>query len=94
MNKPDPVRRIARETGLTRSDAEAAVNPILSGIAGSLAQRKAVGLSGFGTFGARRRPARTGRNPGTDETLEISASAAATFKVGKHLRDAVNAGKP
>ena len=92
MNKSDLVRRIVGETGLTRPDAEAAVNSMLSGIAASLARGEAVSLSGFGTFGTRRRPARTGRNPRTGETLEISASTVATFKAGKPLRDAVNAG--
>ena len=65
---------------------------MLSGIAASLARGEAVSLSGFGTFGTRRRPARTGRNPRMGETLEISASTVATFKAGKPLRDAVNAG--
>ena len=90
MNKSDLVRRIVGETGLTRPDAEAAVNSMLPGIAASLARGEAVSLSGFGTFGTRRRPACTGRNPRTGETLEIVASTAATFKAGKPLRDAVN----
>lgn len=94
MNKSDLVRHIAGETGLTRSAAEAAVNSMLSGISDSLAPREAVSLPGFGTFGARRRPARTGRNPRTAETLDISASTVAIFKAGKPLRDAVNAGGP
>ena len=92
MKKSDLVRHVAGETGLTRSAAEAAVNAMLSGIAGSLARGEAVSLLGFGTFATRRRPARTGRNPGTGESLEISASTVATFKAGKPLKDAVNAG--
>ena len=50
------------------------------------------GVAGFGTFGTRSRPARTGRNPRTGESLNIAASTAPTFKAGKPLRDAVNAG--
>ena len=92
MNKSDLVGHVAGETGLTGPAAEAAVNPMLSGIAGSLARGEAVSLPGFGTFGTRSRPARTGRNPGTGESLEISASTVATFKADKRLRDAVNAG--
>lgn len=92
MNKSDLARHVAEETGMTRSGAEAAVTSMLSGIAGSLARREAVNLSGFGTFGTKRRPARTGRNPRTGETLDISASTVATFKAGKPLRDAVNTG--
>lgn len=92
MNKSDLVRRIVGEAGLVGLDVEAAVNSMLSGIAASLARREAVSLSGFGTFGTRRRPIRTGRNPRAGEALEISASTVAAFKVGKPLRDAVNAG--
>lgn len=92
MNKSDLVRHVAEGTGMTRSAAEAAVNSMLAGISGSLARGEAVSLLGFGTFGTRSRPARTGRNPRTGERLEIAASSVATFKPGKPLRNAVNAG--
>ena len=88
------MRRAAGETGPTGPDAGATVNSMLSGTAGSLARGEAFSLSGFGTSGARRHPARTGHNPGTGETLDISASTVAAFNVGKSLRDAVNAGGP
>ena len=52
-----------------------------------------VRIAGFGTFGARSRPARTGRNPRTGESLSIPASTAPVFKPGKGLTDAVNDGK-
>ena len=67
---------------------------MLSGIGGSLARREAVTLPGFGAFVARDRPARTGRNPRTGETVQIAASTVPAFKPGKPLRDTVNgAGK-
>ena len=74
---------------MTMSAAEAAVNSML---AGSLARGEAVNLPGFRTFGTRNRPARTGRNPRTGESLEIAASTTPTFKPGKPLKDAANAG--
>ena len=92
MNQSELVRHVAEETGMTGSAAGAAVKSVLSGIAGSLARGEAVSLPGFGTFGTRSRPARTGRNPGTGESMKIAASTAPTFKAGKPLRDAVNAG--
>ena len=92
MNQSELVRHVAEETGMTGSAAGAAVKSVLSGIAGSLARGEAVSLPGFGTFGTRSRPARTGRNPRTGESLEVSASTVATFKAGKPLRDAMNAG--
>ena len=90
MNKSDIVRHVAGETGLTGSAAEAAVNSMLSGIAASLARGEAVTLLGFGTLAARRRPARTARNPRTGESIPVAASTTAAFKPGKALRDALN----
>ena len=92
MNKSDLVGHVAGETGLRRPAAEAAVNAVLSCISGSLARGEAVSLIGFGTFSARRRPARTARNPRTGETMAVPASTVAAFKPGKSLKDAVNAG--
>ena len=92
MNLSELVRHVAEETGMTRSTAGAPVKSVLSGIAGSPAGGEADSLPGFGTFAAGSRPARTGRNPGTGESLEISLSTVATFKAGKPLQDAVNAG--
>lgn len=92
MNKSDSVRHVAGETGMSRSAAAAAVDSLLSCIAGSLARDEPVSLLGFGTFSARRRPARTARNPRTGETVPVVASTAAVFKPGRSLRDAVNGG--
>ena len=92
MNKSDLVRYVAGETGMSRSAAEAAVNAVLSGIAGSLARGEPVSLLGFGTFAARHRPARIARNPRTGETVSVAASTTAAFKPGKPLKDALNAG--
>ncbi len=92
MNKSDLVRHVAEEAGMTGSAAEAAIDAMLSDIAASLVRGEGVSLLGFGTFGTRNRPARTGRNPGTGESLEIAASTVPAFKAGKPLRDAVNAG--
>jgi len=49
-----------------------------------------VNLSGFGSFLAKSRAARTGRNPRTGEPVSIPASRAPAFKAGKALKDALN----
>ena len=46
-------------------------------------------LVGFGTFEAKKRNARIGRNPATKETIEIPESTAPVFKAGKAFKDAV-----
>ena len=92
MNKSDLVLHVARETGMSRSAAEVAVNAMLSGIVGSLVQEKSVLISGFGTFVARRRPAHTARNPRTGELVPVAAYTTAVFKPGKPLRNVLNVG--
>ena len=92
MNRSDLCRHVARETGMSRSAAEAAVNAVLSGIADSLARDEPVSLAGFGTFAAGHRSARAACNPRAGETISVVASTTAAFKPGKSLRDALNAG--
>ena len=92
MKKSDIVGRVAKRMGLTRSAAEGAVDTVLESIAEALAKEEAVRIAGFGTFATKSRNARTGRNPGTGESVSIAASKAPSFKPGKALRDAVNVG--
>ena len=56
----------------------------------SLKKGDSVALVGFGTFSVKERAARTGRNPQTGQTIEISAAKVPTFKAGKALKDSVN----
>ena len=92
MNKSDISDRMAQRMGLGKSAARDAVDSVFEAIGEALANGEEVRIAGFGTFGARSRPARTGRNPGTGEVLSIPASTAPVFKAGKALRDAVKDG--
>lgn len=91
MNKVDLIAYVANETKLTKKDAEMAVNAMIGGIQNALKEGDKVQLIGFGTFEARTRKARQGRNPRKpDETIEIPESKAPVFKAGKSLKEAVN----
>lgn len=90
MNKNDLVDAVAERTGLARSDAARAIEAVLGAVTDALKAGDAVALSGFGSFVAKTRAARTGRNPRTGETLSIPASRAPAFKAGKALKDALN----
>ncbi len=92
MNKTEMTDRLAARTGLSKSAARNAVDSVFATIGEALADGEDVRLPGFGTFGTRRRPARTGRNPRTGEAVSISASTSPTFKAGKTLKDTVNGG--
>ena len=87
MNKTDLADRLAARTGLSKGAARDAVDGVFAIVGEALADGVEVRLPGFGTFGTRRRPARTGRNPRTGEAVAISASTSPTFKAGKTLKD-------
>lgn len=90
MNKVELVDAIAKETGLTKKDSEAAVKSFISTVSKSLVKGEPVQLIGFGTFNVGERAARTGRNPKTGAALKIAASKMPKFKAGKALKDLVN----
>ncbi len=90
MNKNDLVAAVAGSTGLSKSDAAAAVDGIVSAVTSSLRNGNDVRLVGFGTFSVSHRKATTGRNPRTGEKIQIAATNVAKFKSGKALKAAVN----
>ena len=90
MNKNDLVDAVAEQTGLAKSDAARAVEALLGAVTDALRKGETVTLSGFGSFVAKTRAARTGRNPRTGEAIAIPASRAPAFKAGKGLKDALN----
>ena len=92
IKKSDIADQVADRIGVSRLDASTAVKAVFDVVRDALARGEEVRIVGFGAFGTRSRRARTGRNPKTGESIEIRASTAPTFKPGKPLRDAVNAG--
>ena len=88
-NKSELMDVVAQEVGLTKVVAGKAVDSILATITKALKNGDRVQLTGFGSFEARTRKARTGRNPQTGEALSIPAGKAPIFKAGKALKDAV-----
>ena len=93
MNKTEMAGRLVARTGLSKGAAKNAVEGVFAIIGEALADGEDVRLLGFGTFGTRSRPTRTGRNPRTGEAVSIPASTLPTFKAGKTLKDTVNGGR-
>jgi len=90
MNKSDLVGNVAELSGLSKSDADKAVDAVFAAITGALKSGDDVRLVGFGNFSVTDRPAREGRNPRTGESLTIAAGKAPKFSAGKALKDTVN----
>ncbi|MBP0444666.1 integration host factor subunit beta [Roseomonas sp. SSH11] len=77
---------------LRQPDVELIVATIFEEITTALARGDRVELRGFGAFSAKKRDARTGRNPRTGEAVAVSGKAVPYFKPGKELRERVNGG--
>ncbi len=90
MNKAELVAAIAESTELSKKDSEKALKAFIDVVTDELKKGGKVQLVGFGTFEVASRPARTGRNPQTKQTIKIAASKAPKFKAGKALKDTVN----
>ena len=93
MNKSELVDALADNTGMTKADAGRAVDALFSPNGGIIAKALKKGLrvqiTGFGTFEAKSRKARTGRNPRTGETIKIAATKTPSFRAGKGLKDGI-----
>jgi integration host factor subunit beta len=90
--KSELIDRLATENPhLTHAEVERVVNIVLGRMTDALAEGGRVELRGFGAFSVRSRPARSGRNPRTGETVEVPAKSVPFFKSGKELRERLNA---
>lgn len=90
MNKQDLVSKVASASGLSKTDAERAIDATIKSITDTLKKGDEVRLIGFGTFAVVDRPATEGRNPRTGEPLKIPATRLPKFRAGKGLKDAVS----
>lgn len=90
MNKTEFVEKVAENAGLTKVQAEAAVNAFVDTLTDVLKSGDKINLKGFGTFEVRERGERTGRNPQTGETMTIAASKSPAFKASSSLKKLVN----
>ena len=89
MNKRQLIEKIMADSKISKPQATAAVTSLADNIKSSLQGGEKVVLAGLGTFSVKTRKARTGRNPRTGESLQISERKVVRFKVGKTLKDAV-----
>jgi len=90
MNRVGLIAAVVDQAQLTQKDAKKAVEAVFSTISDSLTKGDKVRIIGFGTFEVRDRKGREGRNPRTNEPIQIEASKTPAFKAGKQLKDLVN----
>ena len=91
MNKTELVAAMPEKAELSKKDSEKALKAFIDVVSEELQKGEKIQLVGFGTFEARTRNARTGKNPRTNEPIKIPAATVPAFKAGKAFKDAVNA---
>jgi len=85
MNKGELIAKVADDTGITKTQANAAIDSFIEAVTKTLKGGGKVTLVGFGTFSVSELSARNGRNPQTGEVIKIKARKVARFKAGKEL---------
>jgi DNA-binding protein HU-beta len=91
VTKSEFVDSVAQSTGMSKKDAETAVDAVLGGIQQTLSRGGEVAFTGFGKFHVAQRSAREGKHPRTGEPIHIQASRVPRFSAGAKLKQAVNA---
>ena len=90
MNKEELVQELAKKTNISQKKAAEVVTSLVESFQTAVSKGKKVTLVGFGTFEARKRAARTGRNPQTGDTIKIEAKKVPAFSAGKKFKEMVN----
>jgi DNA-binding protein HU-beta len=86
MNKAELIAKIADDSGITKTQANSALDSFIEAVTKTLKGGGKVTLVGFGTFSVSKRAARNGRNPQTGAVIKIKAKKVARFKAGKELQ--------
>lgn len=89
MTKQEFIDKIADNAGLSRRDAEKAVQAVLDTITSTLRSGGEINFTGFGKFSTSNRAARQGVNPRTGERVQIAATTVPKFSAGSQLKTAV-----
>lgn len=90
MNKEELVQEVAKKARVTQKEVADILSVFIEVVEKTVAKGKKVTLVGFGTFEARKRAERTGRNPQTGKEIKIPAKTVPTFTAGKKFKELVN----
>lgn len=91
MNKSELIEAVAEKTKITKKRAEDVVNLIFDSMIEAMAKGDRIEIRGLGSFIVKEYGAYTGRNPRTGESIEVKPKKLPFFKVGKELRERVDA---
>ena len=93
MNRMDLVEKIAEKNAISKAEANRILGTVIEEVMAAVKSGESLTLVGFGTFKKQVRPARTGRNPATGETITIPETNVPKFVPGSVFKSAVNCKK-
>lgn len=93
MNKAELIDKLAKDSGITKTQANDVLDSFTNSVVASLKKGDRVTLVGFGTFSVSERSARNGRNPQTGEVIKIKARKVPKFKAGKEFSTKISGKK-
>jgi DNA-binding protein HU-beta len=89
MNKEELIQEVAKKTKAPQKTVGDIIQSMMDVIEKNVARGKKVTLVGFGTFEARQRAARNGRNPQTGQAIKIEGKTVPAFTAGKRFKELV-----
>lgn len=89
MTKAELINEISEKLDISKKDIGTIVNECFETITKALSKKEKVQIVGFGTFEARVRKERKGRNPSTGKEIKIPQTTVPAFKAGKVLKESV-----
>lgn len=92
MNKSEFTEALSKELNLPLSTTTGIISTILDSMTNALANGEKIEIRGFGSFTVKHYDSYTGRNPKSGKLIEVKSKKLPFFKVGKDLRESVNAG--
>jgi len=90
MNKSEFLRAVAEKSGATLKATTEFYEAYVEVVEKAMKKGEKVQLVGFGTYEAKKRPARTAKNPQTGKAVKVPACKAPTLKFGKAFKEALN----
>ena len=90
LTKAELIDEVAERTGRKKKEVITIIEALFGTITAKLKKHEKVQISGFGTFEPRKRKARMGRNPRTQEAIKVGATWSLGFRPGKQLRSIVS----
>lgn len=90
MNKAELVAKLADKLEVTKAKGSEIIDIVTELIQNAVKAGEKVTLMGFGSWEAKQKAARVGRNPQTGKEIKIKAKRVPKFTAGKEFKELVN----